>query len=64
MSLWVGLVFKNVEVEKLIKGKYQDNLEFMQWFKRFYEINHSGGDDYDAVAQRQQSRGRSNREVI
>jgi microtubule-associated protein, RP/EB family len=27
--------------QKLIRAKYQDNLEFMQWFKAFFE--HSGG---------------------
>lgn len=30
---------RHVEVEKLAKAKYQDNLEFIQWFKRFFDIN-------------------------
>lgn len=30
---------KHVEVEKLAKAKYQDNLEFIQWLKRYYDIN-------------------------
>ncbi|KAH8062810.1 hypothetical protein JL720_13180 [Aureococcus anophagefferens] len=30
-------VSKPVEVNRLIRGKYQDNLEFMQWFKAFYD---------------------------
>jgi RP/EB family microtubule-associated protein len=49
---------QNIEVEKLIRAKYQDNLEFMQWFKRFYELNRPPT-DYDAVAERL-ARGGSN----
>jgi hypothetical protein len=26
-------------VEKLAKAKYQDNLEFIQWLKRYYSMN-------------------------
>jgi hypothetical protein len=33
---------KHIEVQKLIKCKYQDNLEFAQWFKAFFDM-HSGG---------------------
>lgn len=32
-------IMKNIEVEKLIKCKYQDNLEFLQWFKKIFD-NH------------------------
>merc|ERR1712036_51636 len=28
-------VDKIVPVDKLIKGRFQDNFEFLQWFKRF-----------------------------
>lgn len=45
-------VHKHVEVEKLIKAKYQDNLEFFQWFKRFFDLNCRGGDGYNAVEKR------------
>lgn len=30
---------KHVEVEKLAKAKYQDNLEFIQWLKRYFDVN-------------------------
>jgi RP/EB family microtubule-associated protein len=38
-------------VDRLIKCKLQDNLEFMQWVKPFWEINYPGG-DYDAAGRR------------
>ena len=40
-----------VPVESLIKCKMQDNLEFLQWTKRFWDQYFPGG-DYDAVARR------------
>ena len=42
---------KNIDVDRLIKGRYQDNLEFMQWFKRFFEMHVQGKGDYDCTAQ-------------
>jgi RP/EB family microtubule-associated protein len=40
-------------VERLSKAKYQDNLEFIQWLKRYYEVN--GGEkseEYNAEERR------------
>ena len=34
-------VSKPVEVNRLIRGKYQDNLEFMQWIYNIYQKNYS-----------------------
>ena len=34
-----------------MKAKYQDNLEMLQWIKRYYDINNKGI-DYDAVGRR------------
>lgn len=40
-----------IDVDKLIKAKYQDNLEFLQWMKRFFDIKYNGG-AYDPLARR------------
>ncbi len=42
---------RHIEVDKLIKAKYQDNLEFCQWIKRYWDLNYNG-EPYDAVARR------------
>ncbi|CAE6447637.1 unnamed protein product [Rhizoctonia solani] len=42
---------KPVLVEKLVKCKMQDNLEFLQWIRRFWESSYSG-QPYDPVARR------------
>ncbi|KAJ7761611.1 calponin homology domain-containing protein [Mycena maculata] len=47
---------KPIPVEKLIKCKMQDNLEFLQWIKRFWDANYAGG-EYDAVARRKGAPG-------
>lgn len=44
---------KVVPTDRLVKAKYQDNLEFMQWMKRFFEMQYSG-DEYDAKARRKE----------
>lgn len=45
---------KPVPVEQLTKCRMQDNLEFLQWTKRFWDQHYPGG-DYDAVARRKAS---------
>ncbi|CAF0846522.1 unnamed protein product [Rotaria sp. Silwood1] len=45
-------VDKIVPVEKLVKGKFQDNFEFVQWFKKFFDANYTAAHDYDPVAAR------------
>ncbi|KAK7909027.1 Microtubule integrity protein mal3 [Apiospora marii] len=47
-------VDKIVPVQALVKCKMQDNLEFLQWTKRFWDQYYPGG-DYDAVARRKAS---------
>ena len=34
-----------------MKGKFQDNFEFLQWFKKFFDANYIGN-EYDALAMR------------
>ena len=44
-------ILQVVPIEKLVKGRFQDNFEFVQWFKKFFDANYSG-EEYDAVAAR------------
>ncbi|XP_048757798.1 microtubule-associated protein RP/EB family member 1-like isoform X6 [Ostrea edulis] len=44
-------VDKVIPVERLVKGRFQDNFEFVQWFKRFFDANFNGG-EYDPVVAR------------
>lgn len=34
-----------------MKAKYQDNLEMLQWIKRYFDLNYNGA-PYDALARR------------
>jgi RP/EB family microtubule-associated protein len=45
------LLFQIVPIDRLIKGRFQDNFEFLQWFKKFFDANYSGM-DYDAMTAR------------
>lgn len=44
-------VDKIVPIDKLIKGKFQDNFEFLQWFKKFFDANYAG-QEYCALSAR------------
>lgn len=41
-----------IPVDKLVKGKFQDNFEFVQWFKKFFDANYDGK-EYNPEAARQ-----------
>merc|ERR1719391_533788 len=41
-------VDKIVPVDRLVKGRFQDNFEFLQWFKKFFDANY-GGQEYDTI---------------
>ncbi|XP_070140791.1 microtubule-associated protein RP/EB family member 1-like isoform X2 [Drosophila kikkawai] len=45
-------VDKIIPIDKLVKGRFQDNLEFLQWFKKFFDANYNGK-KYDALAARE-----------
>lgn len=38
-------------IDKLVKGRFQDNFEFLQWFKKFFDANYQGT-EYDALGMR------------
>ncbi|KAI3651469.1 hypothetical protein MP228_003680 [Amoeboaphelidium protococcarum] len=42
---------KVIPVERLLKCKFQDNLEFLQWVKQYWDSHFPGG-SYDAVSRR------------
>lgn len=43
--------FQIVPVDRLVKGRFQDNFEFIQWFKKFFDANYNGS-PYDPVGHR------------
>eukprot|EP00037_Helgoeca_nana_P013681 m.126179 g.126179 ORF g.126179 m.126179 type:complete len:272 (+) comp22173_c0_seq2:22-837(+) len=45
-------VDKVIPVERLCKGRFQDNFEFAQWFKKFFDANSSDKEQYDPAARR------------
>ncbi|XP_034383236.1 microtubule-associated protein RP/EB family member 3-like isoform X2 [Cyclopterus lumpus] len=49
-------VDKIISVERLVKGKFQDNFEFLQWFKKFFDANYDGK-EYDPLMSRQGQEG-------
>lgn len=40
-----------VPIDKLVKGRFQDNFEFLQWFKKFFDANYQGT-EYDPLGMR------------
>ena len=50
-------VSRHVDVDKVIRAKFQDNLELLQWAKAFYERSGGGTIPYDALARRALGRG-------
>lgn len=49
--LFYNKYFQIVPIDRLVKGRFQDNFEFLQWFKKFFDANYQGS-DYDPRAAR------------
>merc|ERR1712129_127501 len=51
---------KLIPVQRLIKARYQDNLEFLQWMYKYARDTYNGDPDdptYDAIGRRSKSKG-------
>jgi RP/EB family microtubule-associated protein len=42
---------KEIPINRLVKGRFQDNFEFLQWFKEFFDSNYDGR-EYNALEAR------------
>ena len=52
VSLVCTHYIQEVSIERLVKGRFQDNFEFVQWFKKFFDANYDGR-EYDAGGARE-----------
>jgi len=43
---------KPIPVDRLVRCKMQDNLEFLQWIKKFWDMHYTGEGSYDAEGRR------------
>ncbi|CAM8899929.1 hypothetical protein QQ045_010246 [Rhodiola kirilowii] len=50
-------ITKHIEVSKLVKGRPLDNLEFMQWMKKYFDSIIGGGQSYNARERRESCKG-------
>jgi RP/EB family microtubule-associated protein len=44
---------KHLDVDKLVRAKYQDNLEILQWMKCYWEHEGAGRHDYEPIGARE-----------
>lgn len=45
-------IAKVIDINKLIRGKQQDNLEFLQWMRRYWDMHFPPNTEYDALGRR------------
>uniref|UniRef100_A0A7N0TAP8 Microtubule-associated protein RP/EB family member 1C n=1 Tax=Kalanchoe fedtschenkoi TaxID=63787 RepID=A0A7N0TAP8_KALFE len=50
-------ITKHIEVSKLVKGRPLDNLEFMQWMKKYCDSINGGVQSYNALERREACKG-------
>jgi hypothetical protein len=43
---------REIPVDRLVKARFQDNFEFLQWFKKFFDANYDGH-EYNALQARE-----------
>lgn len=55
-------ISKPIPVERLVKCKMQDNLEFLQWIKKFW-MDNKDETEYDATGRRNGSRGMASNRI-
>merc|ERR1719461_638936 len=48
---------KVIPVDKLVKSRFQDNLEFLQWFYQYFSATYNPASGYDPVKRRLKSKG-------
>jgi len=50
-------VQKVIPIERLVQARFQDNLEFLQWFHQYFTSSYRGTGDYNPVDRRRRSKG-------
>jgi len=50
---------KVIPVQRLIQARFQDNLEFLQWFYQYFTSSYHGSREYNPVERRKRSKGLS-----
>jgi len=53
---------KIIPVQRLVKARFQDNLEFLQWFHQFFIQSYHGAQEYNPVERRKRCKGSNQRQ--
>lgn len=52
---------KMIPVQRLVKARFQDNLEFLQWFHQFFAQSYRAAQEYNPVERRKRCKGANQR---